>query len=81
MGSEYDALYHTYSYYMMVRTKLQFGIFSKAKTPKVLFRDYVDSLTILKNNMQSDYDDRKHLETEIAFCYVKQIEKNHQLLD
>ena len=27
-GKSYDALYHTYAHYMLVRTKLTYGIFS-----------------------------------------------------
>ena len=61
---------------------MTYEIFSQSKTPKVMFRDYMASVKGLKDLMYSETFDpsRRHLDTELAFCHVKQMEMDHLLL-
>lgn len=69
---------------MLVRTKLQYSIFSQSKTPRTLFLGYVQLVQRLQDLMQSEFDSaksRRHLKTELAFCHVRQMQEDQRLLD
>ena len=46
-GKSYDALYHSYAHYQLVRTKINYQIFSATKTPKALLSDYMVNIKSL----------------------------------